>query len=307
MMFLYGAALWLLPLAVLGGVVFHLTLKKAWDRTKHWEPETKPRGLVLRPLLTGLMIFLVIVAAARPVWDPEPVTTTAPGQSVVFVVDVSRSMAAGDLAPSRLEAVKKALLTLIPQMGGDEGALIAFSGSPLVRSPLTQDRLFLSQNLEALEPGMISRGGTKIADALEAAHRNFGKNGRRLSIWLFTDGGDQRSDLEKVSGLLKTSRHRLFIKGVGTPEGAPVPDRPVESQLMEELLWDLASWVPDSAYLGNDLSTLSQEYRTHRKEVPRIESTSKIYQEGAWYLMIPLTLLIFAEFLLGLPARRRRR
>jgi len=104
-------------------------------------------GLCKRSLLF-LGIGLCIIALARPVREQEPTTVKREGRDVVFMLDVSRSMLAQDLAPNRLERAKLAIIDCIERLQGDRVGLVAFAGSAVVRCPLTLDYGFFKQMLE---------------------------------------------------------------------------------------------------------------------------------------------------------------
>ncbi|MBL4698945.1 MAG: VWA domain-containing protein, partial [Phycisphaerales bacterium] len=108
----------------------------------------------------------ITIAIAQPQSDPREIEVEARGRDVVFMVDVSRSMLAEDVAPNRLEKSKLWINDLVDNLGNDRVGLVAFAGSSTVLSPLTTDRLFFKLALEELAPESVLVGGTNIGDAI---------------------------------------------------------------------------------------------------------------------------------------------
>ena len=103
------------------------------------------------------VIFLVI-AMTRPAWNPKPETIERKGRDVVFLLDVSKSMLAEDLYPSRLERAKLAILDCIDRLEGDRIGLVAFAGTAAVKCPLTLDYGFFRMMLKDISTDSITRG-----------------------------------------------------------------------------------------------------------------------------------------------------
>ena len=205
------------------------------------------------------------------------------GRDTVFLVDVSRSMETPDVSgSSRLAAVKLALLDLLPDLAGDRVALVAFAGTSVPKCPLTTDYDFFRQSVELLDTSSTSRGGTLLGDALRAVKKDFAAPGRKLAVWVFTDGGDQESFPVEAAKDFGTAGIRLYIWGVGTLAGGQVPERGVSSALNEPLLRDVVAAVPDSAFYGSSspLWGLPTEYRAHHQNLSVATSSRVIWDEG---------------------------
>ena len=103
--------------------------------------------------LLGFAAFAGVLAAARPQWGEREATIPRTGAEVVFVLDVSRSMAAKDVAPDRIEAAKAAIVTTLRRLGGDRVGLVIFAGDARLRFPLTTDFAAATQLVESIETG----------------------------------------------------------------------------------------------------------------------------------------------------------
>jgi Ca-activated chloride channel family protein len=146
------------------------------------------------------------------------------GIDVVVALDISRSMLAEDVAPSRLARAKAELAGLIDSLDGDRVGLVFFAGAAFPQCPLTVDyaaaRLFLSQ----ADPTMISAQGTSLAVAVRTALDLFDEeSGRTRVILAVTDGEDFEGGLGEVREELSERGVSLFAVGIGTADGAPIP------------------------------------------------------------------------------------
>ena len=170
-------------------------------------------------------LTLLIVAAARPQWGASEVEVEQEGIDLVVALDISRSMLAEDVEPSRLGRAKAEISALIESLDGDRVGLVFFAGGAFPQCPLTVDysaaRLFLSQ----ADPTMIGSQGTDLAAALRTSMELFGDEGGRSRVVLVvTDGEDFGGELEDALDELREAGIALYAVGIGTPEGAPIPD-----------------------------------------------------------------------------------
>lgn len=176
-------------------------------------------------LWTGVVACLVI-ALARPVWGIDAELIQARGAAVVFVLDISASMDAEDVLPSRLERAKLTALDVLESMDGALVGLVVFAGDAVVQLPLTDDvdtaRLFIN----AANSTSITRQGTAIARALELAATVVDERvtGEALVV-LMTDGEDQQVDPLPAAQALLERGIKLHVLGYGTPEGDVIPVR----------------------------------------------------------------------------------
>jgi Ca-activated chloride channel family protein len=201
-------------------------------------PRPRRRRLAEGIALAG--IALCVVALARPQFGVNARALHRTSGDIVFALDVSRSMGATDVAPSRLGAAKQAASTIARAFADDRVGLVIFGGTGFLQLPPTLDhstfRTFLdaaagsdipdlSTNFEALA-GLLAR--TAAQDRGDA---------RYTTVVLLSDGEDVEGKLERAIGLLDTAHVRVFTIGVGTPGGAPVPDRDSRGLLVPHLDW----------------------------------------------------------------------
>ncbi|MCB2410597.1 VWA domain-containing protein [Hymenobacter lucidus] len=173
---------------------------------------------------------LLIVALLGPAYGvtQQPVRTA--GKDVWLLVDLSRSMDAPDVAPSRLQKVKAELSTLINRFQADRLGLIVFAGDAFVQCPLTYDQSALQLFLNTLQTNLVPAAGTDITPALELALARIGATPqaagslpRVTALVLVSDGEDFGNNLEPTLRVLTRTGVRLFSMAVGTVEGARLP------------------------------------------------------------------------------------
>ena len=216
-------------------------------------PGLRRVGLALR----AAALALLIVGAADPQWGREVVRRGATGSDVVLVVDVSASMDARDVPPSRLDEARREALAVVDRLEGSRVGVVAFAGDAVRLSPLTLDRGAVRLTLESLSSSSVSDPGTDIGRALRRAAQLM-PAGRReeQAIVIWTDGEDLENGARAAIDEVARTGIRVFAVGVGTVAGDVVPvlddqgrtvdvkrdenGGPVRSRLDEGLLRDLA-------------------------------------------------------------------
>jgi Ca-activated chloride channel family protein len=185
------------------------------------------RPLVRLGLIAGSLVALV-AGLIGPRWGEETQMLPRRNIDVMILLDVSRSMLARDIAPNRLERAKLAIRDdLLPALGGDRIALLAFAGVPSLVCPLTSDYGFFRLALADVSIHSAPRGGTLIGDAIRKAGTLFEEDGldtHRLII-LITDGEDQDSyPVEAAAAIWKDQQVPVIALALGDSEqGARIP------------------------------------------------------------------------------------
>ncbi|MBN2643503.1 MAG: VWA domain-containing protein [Victivallales bacterium] len=174
------------------------------------------RYLKFMLLLTG--VAMLILAAARPYWGQMIAPYSGRGRDLIVIFDVSKSMLAEDVQPSRLEHAKWFVRRLVDDCPGDRFGLIAFSGTSFLECPLTTDRTSFFQYLNELDTSSIPVGGTNVQAALETALKAFdaAETGHRAVI-LITDGDELDGDSRQVIDELKKKHIPVLAVGIGDP------------------------------------------------------------------------------------------
>ncbi len=177
-------------------------------------------------------VACAIVATARPRWGIAEETVKTMGLDIVIAIDASNSMLAEDVAPSRLTVARVVARELSRALPADRVALVAFAGTAARMCPLTADRDALELYLDALDPSLFPQQGTDLGTAVQTALEAFGKDkqARRVLV-LISDGEDHEQQLETAVSQLKTDPPTIYTVGIGTPEGAPLPQRNDEGRV----------------------------------------------------------------------------
>ena len=188
-----------------------------------------PARRVLKAALALLALGCLVVALARPAWDAVEEEVSQRGRDVVFLLDVSRSMLAQDLPPSRLERAKLAIRDATDQLDGDRVALAVFAGSTVVKCPLTLDYSFFRMALDDVSGHSVARGGSLIGDGLRTVLGEVfdAKRSNYRDIVLITDGEDHDSFPVEAAAAAGDLGIRLIAIGLGDERvGQRIPVAP---------------------------------------------------------------------------------
>lgn len=173
-------------------------------------------------LLTAFV--LLAVAMARPQFGTRVETVRSVGQDIVVAVDLSTSMLAEDVAPSRLERARLTILRLIGSLDGDRIGLVAFAGNAFVQSPLTVDYSAAGMFLGAMHPDIMPVQGTDLGEALRVSLDALDEGAREARvIVLVTDGEHLEDDFEAELERAVEGGIQVHVVGIGSPEGGPIP------------------------------------------------------------------------------------
>lgn len=216
---------------------------------------------------TVLASVFLVAALARPSWNRLPQTIQQRGRDVVFLLDVSRSMLAEDLAPNRLDRAKLAIMDAVDKLEGDRVALVVFAGNAVIKCPLTLDYGFFRMALDDVSPLSVARGGTLIGDALrKVADSVFDrKQSQYRDVVLITDGEDHESFPVEAAKSLGELQARLIAIGLGDENvGKRIPitgadgemtflkfnGREIWSKLDADTLREMVNATPGGRYLN---------------------------------------------------------
>jgi Ca-activated chloride channel homolog len=274
-----------------------------------------------------LSVALINIALLRPGWNPEPQLIESVGRDVVFVIDVSKSMLAEDLAPNRLGKAKLAVLDTVERLEGDRVALVAFAGTAAVQCPLTLDYNFFRSRVENLSVDTISRGGTLMGDAirkvLDEVYTDEEKKFK--DIILITDGEDHDSFPLQAAEEAGARGTRLIAIGFGdenTGQRIPVTDQlgrknyltyegqEIWSRLDADSLRKMANATPGGRYINVSTGTidLGEIYTKLITGAEKREIESKTierYDEKYQTFLLAALILLAAELLISERKRKK--
>lgn len=235
MNFVHPQLLWMAPLALL--FLMGASFCAAWRRKKMLEqllghsPKTpgavhcSPEKRKLRVVLYAGVLLLLIVAAARPYRSSRIIPRQTFGRDILVLFDVSKSMWATDVAPSRLDHAKYLLREVVEKTENDRFGIVAFAGRAFLSCPLTSDRTTLEQYIQELGPSAVPVGGTNLELPINIALDAFEAAAGARAILLITDGDELSGNSAGAIAKLRERRIPLFIFGLGDPRiASPVPD-----------------------------------------------------------------------------------
>jgi len=263
--------------------------------------------------LTALALAILVFALAQPQMGSKKESVKTSGIEAIFVLDVSNSMRATDVAPSRLENAKMMLSKLIDNMPDDKVGLIIFAGDAFMQMPITADNVSAKMFMSTITPGSVPVPGTAIGQALNMAINAFGEptNDVGRTIILLTDGENHEDDAVEAAKEALSSGITVNVVGFGSPKGAPIPvdggrdhwrdaqGNVVVTKLNEDMCRQVAS-AGNGIYVraGNSnkaLRALSGEIEKMQKG--EVESTAFSSYDDKFYILAWMALvLLIGEF-----------
>jgi len=180
--------------------------------------------------LIMLMFVLGVFLIARPQFGTKIENVKRQGVEVIVAMDVSNSMLATDVSPSRLQKAKRIVSQLIDGMDNDKVGLIVFAGKAYTQIPITSDYVSAKLFMDDISPSLVPTQGTAIGEAIDLAVRSFGgedaeeadkKVGRAIIV--ITDGENFEDDARAAAARAAKRDILVHVVGVGTSEGAPIP------------------------------------------------------------------------------------
>ncbi|MCB9654859.1 MAG: VWA domain-containing protein [Deltaproteobacteria bacterium] len=320
------------PIFFLGFLMLPLFLYGYWrqrERRARALSSAGDRGLILalvdeknasmgwaRLILIGGAIALITVALARPQWGLRTELRKGRGIDLVVALDLSRSMLARDVVPSRLDLAKVELTQMISRLSGDRVGLVGFTSAAVPFCPLTIDHAAFNLQLKDASPDDLPRGGTAIADAIDESVRMLtasGLSGAAKSILIVTDGEEHEGQPEVAAKKAHEQGIEVHVVGIGSRTGEPIPlydehgglkgylkdanGQTVVSRLNEAILKSIADQGGGLVALPQENGSLDlSSVRNHLLTLKRAEHEARkirFYEERFQWALIPAALLLF--------------
>ena len=259
-------------------------LRQLMPDVSRWRPATK--FWILEAALA-----LVIVMIARPQMGTRISHDKRTGIETIIAMDISNSMLAEDVAPSRLDRTKMMVENLVDNFTDDKIGLIVFAGDAFVQLPITSDYVSAKMFLSDIYPSLMATQGTDIATAINMATNSFTQQqGVGKAIIVVTDGEDHEGGAIDAAQDAKKKGMRVYVLGVGSPNGAPIPlgngnymkdktGNTVMTKLNEEMCRQIAE-AGGGAYIHVDNnSNAQQQLDNELSKLTKKEMQSTIYSE----------------------------
>ena len=271
-----------------------------------------------RPDVKFWLVFAAIglfaVLLARPQFGSKLETVKRQGVEVMIALDISNSMLAQDVQPSRLEKAKRLVAQLVDKMENDKVGMIVFAGDAFTQLPITSDYISAKMFLESINPSLISKQGTAIGAAINLATRSFTpQEGVGRAVIVITDGENHEGGAVEAAKAAAEKGIQVSVLGVGMPDGAPIPiegtndyrrDREgnvIVTRLNEAMCQEIAK-AGDGIFVRVDNSLAAQKAIAQEiNKMAKADVETQVYTEFneqfqavAWIIL----LLLLAEMLI---------
>ena len=249
-----------------------------------------------RPLvkfcLLLLALALLIVMLARPQFGTRISQEKRTGIETIIAIDISNSMLAEDVSPSRLDRAKMMVENLVDHFTNDKIGLIVFAGDAFVQLPITSDFISAKMFLSSIDPSMIETQGTDIAAAVNMATHSFTQEeGVGKAVIVITDGEDHEGGALEAAAEAKSRGMRVYVLGIGSTKGAPIPvpgtgdymkdntGETVMTALNEQMCKEVAE-AGGGAYIHVENNSSAQDQLNNELDkLAKKETASTVYSE----------------------------
>lgn len=232
-------------------------------------PDFSQKRRTLKFWLVMAALALMVAMIARPQMGTKVSQEKRRGIEAIIAMDISNSMKAEDVAPSRLDRSKMLVENMVDNFVDDKVGLIVFAGTAFIQMPITSDYVSAKMFLQNINPSLIETQGTNIAEAIKKSSESFTQQeGVGKAIIVITDGEDHEGGAIEAAKAAKKKGMRVFVLGVGSPNGSPIPDgnggymkddkgQVVMSALNEDMCKQIAS-AGGGAYIHVDNTNTAQ-------------------------------------------------
>ena len=234
-------------------------------------------------------LALLIVMLARPQMGTKVSHEKRNGIEAIIALDISNSMMAEDVTPSRLAKSKLLVENLVDNFTNDKIGLIVFAGDAFVQLPITSDYVSAKMFLQNIDPSLIATQGTDIAGAINLASKSFTQQDKvGKAIIVITDGEDHEGGAIEAAKAARAKGYNIFILGIGSTNGAPIPmasggylqdasGQTVMTKLNEQMCKEIAQ-AGNGTYIHVDNTSDAQEkLNDELTKLQKGESDSVIY------------------------------
>lgn len=279
---------------------------------------SSPGSLVWKNLIILSGMVFLILAIANPQTSARMDKVKIKGAEIIIALDISNSMKAEDISPSRLEKARQEIIQLLSKIRGDRVGLIIFAGKSFYPVPLTTDYAVIKMYLRGIDTDIISTQGTDIGGALKMAMKSFSEDKKSdKAIILITDGENHEENAVDIAR--QASEAGIFVHtiGLGKKEGVPIPvvnrygkkefrkdkqGNVVVSRLNEQLLNEIAAAGKGSFVLANNYGIGLDRIYEQLKGMEKAEFKEKMvidYEDDfQFYLLIALVLFVIELIIL---------
>lgn len=300
-----------------------------WKRKKQREfgditlvAQLSPEKSVFKQGLKFTVLVLafaaMIMGLVNPKMGTKMETIKREGIDIVFAVDVSKSMLAEDVAPSRLEKSKQLVSQIINQLGNDRIGIVAYAGSAFPVLPITTDYGVAKMFLQSMNTNMVSSQGTSLDEAIKLSGTFFDKSNKTSKlVILISDGEDHSEGAEEAAAEATKMGMKIITIGLGTPKGGPIPlkqngvvqsfkrdqnNEVVITKLNAESLEAIAKATNGIYINGNQTKDVLEKIKKALDTIQKTEfeatQMANFQSQFQWFIGLAILLLVIDLFLL---------
>ena len=281
-------------------------------------PERSVFKSVLKLIMICLGLTFLIIALVNPKMGTKLETIKRQGVDIVFALDVSKSMLAEDIKPSRLAKAKQIITRIIDNLGSDRIGIIIYAGNSYPLLPITTDHAAAKMFLQNANPDMVSSQGTAINEAIDRSLTYYDDDAQtNRFLFIVSDGEDHEENTLELANKAANRGIKTYTIGVGTGDGGPIPLKSngvvigykkdskgdvVITKMNQKMLKDIAS-EGNGKYIDGSKTNQTLEVIEElllKAEKSEFESTqfSDYKDQFQWFLGIGLLFLLIDVFLL---------
>ncbi|MFZ4435401.1 MAG: vWA domain-containing protein [Flavobacterium psychrophilum] len=281
-------------------------------------PEKSQFKSILKFVVLVLALASLIMALVNPKMGTKMETIKREGIDIVFAVDVSKSMLAEDVAPSRLEKSKQLVSQIINQLGNDRIGIVAYAGSAFPVLPITTDYGVAKMFLQSMNTNMVSSQGTSLDEAIKLSGTFFDKSNKTSKlVILISDGEDHSEGAEDAAAEANKMGMKIITIGLGTPKGGPIPlkqngvvqsfkrdqnNEVVITKLNAESLETIAKATKGMYINGNQTKAVLEKIKKALDTIQKTEfeatQMANYQSQFQWFIGLAILLLVLDLFLL---------
>lgn len=289
-------------------------------------PDVSPGRIAFKFWLMLFAFAFIVVGLANPQIGSKLEKVERKGIDLVIAIDVSNSMLAQDIKPSRLMRARQAVSRLIDKLKNDRIGIVVFAGNAYTQLPITTDYSAAKLFLSTINTEIVPTQGTAIAEAIELSVDAFEENDHEKAIIIITDGEDHEGDAIEAAKAAAGKGIRIYTVGMGLPEGGPIPvydkrgnqqgfkknknKEIVITKLNENMLKQIASAGNGEYVRANNTQAGLEIIFDEINQLEKTEFESRVfsdYEDRFQYLIaLALVLLLIEFFILERRSRRFR-
>lgn len=320
----YLYLLFLLPI-----VLLLFLYNQYWKRKKQREfgdldmvKKLSPEKSVFKPIFKLIVMLLALTALILGLVNPKigtkMETVKREGIDIVFAMDMSKSMLAEDVAPSRLEKSKQIVSQIINQLGSDRIGIVAYAGSAFPVLPITTDYGVAKMFLQSMNTGIVSSQGTSLDEAIKLSSTYFDDKSKTSKLLiLISDGEDHSEGAEEAAEEANKLGMKIITIGVGTEKGSTIPlirngivesfqrdnnNEVVVTKLNQESLTTIAKATKGGYVNGNNTKEVLEYVKNALNNIQKTEfeatQMADFQSQFQWFLGFAFALLFLDIFFL---------